>query len=169
MGRFPPVLLVFALGTTACIGGEGGPVFIPGSGALPACTEAPSRDVAGHWFDQGTVTVRTAGCDVPIDSAHPACALDWIVETSGNDATIVVDDEYRIEGRACGDQLHLRGGWWLPVEDAIEGCTYDDDSAEEVGIEAEGNVLTIGDGVMTGTLIVRGRCTADYAVVLTRL
>ena len=162
------ILAIVALGAAGCVGGGDGLWFIPGSGALPGCTESPAQDVAGHWYDQGTVTVRTEGCDVPAGSQHTACALDWIVETSGNDATIVVDDEYRIEGRACGDQLYLHGGWWLPVEDEIEGCTYDEDSAEEVGIEAEGNTLTIGDGVMTGTLVVRGRCTADYAITLTR-
>jgi hypothetical protein len=69
----------------------------------------------------------------------------------GNGVTIVVDTEYRIEGRLCADQLYLRGGWWLPVVDESLGyCTYEDDSADEVGIESEGNVLTVAENAMIG-------------------
>jgi hypothetical protein len=39
--------------------------FIPGTGVLPACDEAPVADLNGTlWFDQGTVTIRTAGGNV---------------------------------------------------------------------------------------------------------
>ena len=43
-----------------------------------------------------------------------------VQDQDGNDVTILVDEEYRIEGRLCGNQLYLRGGWWLPVEDEDE-------------------------------------------------
>jgi hypothetical protein len=37
--------------------------FIPGSGTLPGCNEPPVTDLDGtRWFDNGTVTIRTAGC-----------------------------------------------------------------------------------------------------------
>jgi hypothetical protein len=75
----------------------------------------------------------------------------------------VVDTEYRLEGRLCGEELYLRGGWWLPVQDQ-GSCTYEDDSAEEVGIQAEGNVLTVAPDEMNGTLVVQGRCAAEYEV-----
>jgi len=47
-----------------------------------------------------------------------------------------------------------------------EGFCYEDDSAEEVAIQAEGNVLTVApdEGRLTGTLSVHGRCAADYEV-----
>ena len=159
-------VLVVAL--AACTSG-GPPYFVPGSGELPACNEAPLTDPTGHWYDQGTVTILTGGCqDAPVGSAWSSCPLGWVITRTGNDVDIMVDDEYRIEGRQCGDQLYLRGGWWLPVQDELEGCTYEDDSAEEVGIEAEGNVLTVGEGVMIGTLVVRGPCSAEYEVTLQR-
>ena len=162
------VWVVIALG--AC--GEG-VSFIPGTGTLPNCNEEPNTNLDGTlWFDQGIVTIRTAGCQQAMpDDAFMACALNWAFTQDGNDVTIVVDEEYRLEGRLCGDELHLRVGWWLPVEDEDVGfCTYEDDSAEEVGIMAEGNVLTYApaDGQtpaqMTGTLTVQGSCGAEYEV-----
>jgi hypothetical protein len=139
--------------------------FIPGTGTLPDCDEAPITNLDGSsWYDGGTVTILTAGCeDAMPDDAFTACALDWMFEQDGNDVSILVDTEYRIQGRLCGDQLYLRGGWWLPVEDA-GSCTYDEDSAEEVGIEQEGNVLTVSSTGMSGTLVVQGACRAEYEV-----
>jgi hypothetical protein len=166
------ICIVIALG--AC---KGDLYFIPGTGTLPDCNEAPSTDLDGTlWFDQGIVTIRTAGCDQAMpDDTFMSCALNWAFTQDGNDVTIVVDEEYRIEGRLCGDELHLRGGWWLPVVDEdVGGCTYDDDSADEVGILAEGNVLTYAaaDGEtpaqMTGTLVVQGSCRAGYEVTFGR-
>lgn len=141
--------------------------FIPGTGSLPDCNDAPITDLSNTlWFDQGTVTVRTEGCPgARPNDEFQACALNWAFSQNGNEVSIVVDEEYRLEGRLCADQLHLRGGWWLPVMDE-EGFCYEDDSAEEVGIQAEGNVLTVdpGEGQMIGTLSVQGRCAADYEV-----
>ena len=141
--------------------------FIPGTGTLPDCDESPVTDLNGSlWFDQGTVTIRTTGCaDAMPDDEFEACALNWAFTQNGNDIGIIVDEEYRLEGRLCGEQLHLRGGWGLPVRDE-EGFCYEDDSAEEVGIQAEGNVLTVSpaEQEMTGTLAVQGRCAADYEV-----
>ena len=141
--------------------------FIPGTGVLPACDEAPVTDLNGTlWFDQGTVTIRTSGCaDAMPNDEFEACALNWAFSQNGNEVSIVVDEEYRLEARLCDNQLYLRGGWWLPVRDE-EGRCYEDDSAEEVGIQAEGNVLTVSpaEQTMTGTLSVQGRCAGDYAV-----
>ncbi|MDH3653068.1 MAG: hypothetical protein OEN21_02260 [Myxococcales bacterium] len=141
--------------------------FIPGTGVLPECNEAPVIDLNGTlWFDQGTVTIRSSGCpDAMPNDEFESCALNWAFSQNGNDLSIVVDEEYRLEGRLCDDQLYLRGGWWLPVRDE-EGFCYEDDSAEEVGIQAEGNVLTVSpvEQMMTGTLSVQGRCAGDYAV-----
>ncbi|MBW2405070.1 MAG: hypothetical protein JRF42_15005 [Deltaproteobacteria bacterium] len=136
--------------------------FIPGTGTLPECDEAPSSELDGTlWFDQGEP-----------NATFMSCALNWAFTQEGNDLSIVVDEEYRLEGRLCGDQLHLRGGWWLPVVDEDVGyCTYEDDSADEVGIMAEGNVLTYvpSDGEtpaqMTGMLVVQGSCRAEYEVM----
>jgi hypothetical protein len=143
--------------------------FIPGTGTLPDCNEAPITNLDGStWYDAGTVTILTAGCEdaMPHDT-FTACPLNWEFEQEGNDVSILVDQEYRIQGRLCGDQLSLRGGWWLPVEDA-GSCTYEEDSAEEVGIEQEGNVLTVSSTVMSGTLVVRGACGAEYDVTFQR-
>lgn len=141
--------------------------FIPGTGTLPDCNETPVTDLNGTlWFDQGTVTIRTGGCpDAMPDDEFQACALNWAFSQTGNDVSIVVDEEYRLEGRLCGNQLYLRGGWWLPVMDE-EGFCYEDDSAEEVGIQAEGNVLTVSpaEQAMTGILVVQGSCEAGYDV-----
>ncbi|MBW2589069.1 MAG: hypothetical protein JRD92_19385 [Deltaproteobacteria bacterium] len=154
-----------------------GPYFIPGTGTLPDCNEAPITNLDGAcWFDSGVVTIRSAGCQeaVPNDM-FTTCGLGWSFTQVDNDVTIVVDGEYRIDGKLCGDQLHLLGGWWLLVEDAGM-CDYqDEESADEVSIQAEGNVLTfvpISDPdtdpnpQMTGTLAVQGSCSADYDVVL---
>ena len=142
--------------------------FTPGTGTLPDCNDTPVTDLNGtQWYDNGTVTITSTGCDgtVPGDE-HRSCGLDWIFTQNDNDVTIVVDNEYRLEGRLCGDQLSLRGGWWLPVVDEdVGGCTYEDDSAEEVGIMSDGNVLTVAENQMTGTLAVQGSCSADYDVV----
>jgi len=146
--------------------------FIPGTGTLPDCNDPPAADLNGWWYDNGTVTITSTGCEAtePGDE-HRSCGLDWLFTQSGNDVTIVVDEEYRLEGRLCGDQLSLRGGWWLPVVDEdVGGCTYEDDSAEEVGIMSDGNVLTVAEEAMTGRLqmigklSVQGRCSADYDV-----
>lgn len=155
----------------SCAGEE--TYFIPGTGALPDCTEAPAANLDGScWFDRGVVTIESAGClDTQPDDTFQSCGLSWLFTQTGNDVTILVDNEYRIDGRLCGDQLYLRGGWWLPVED--EGlCTYDDDSAEEVGIQAGGNVLTFDAAAdqtpdqLSGALAVQGPCSASYDVAL---
>jgi hypothetical protein len=149
--------------------------FIPGTGTLPDCNEAPVANLDGAcWFDRGVVTIRSVGCrDAMPDEMFAVCGLGWSFTQTGNDVTIIVDGEYRIEGRLCGDQLSLRGGWWLLVEDAGM-CDYqDEESADEVSIQ-ERNVLTFipaspdtgGQEQMTGTLAVQGSCSADYDVVL---
>lgn len=152
--------------------------FIPGTGELPDCTEAPIANLDGTvWFDNGTVTILSEGCPgAAVGQTFESCGLDWVFTQEGNDVGIVVDTEYEIEGRLCGDQLYLRGGWWLPVVDGDLGCTYEDDSAEEVGIQQDGNVLTFAADVpvfpgseetqdlMTGTLQVQGRCAGRYEV-----
>lgn len=147
-----------------------GPAFIPGSATLPACSDEPVTSLDGtKWFDQGTVTILTEGCsDATVGEMFSSCALDWVFSQSGSKVDIVVDDEYRIDGRMCGDQLHLRGGWWLPVEDA-GSCTYDDDSADEVGIQARASTLTVTADQITGTLALKGSCEADYDVVFVRV
>ena len=119
-----------------------------------------------HAREQGPSPEATEAGD-----EHRSCGLDWLFTQTGNDVTIVVDEEYRLEGRLCADRLSLRGGWWLPVVDEdVGGCTYEDDSAEEVGIMSDGNVLTVTENPMDGrlqmigTLSVQGRCSADYDV-----
>ena len=146
--------------------------FIPGTGTLPDCDDTPIIELNDTlWFDQGTVTIATTGClDTAPDDTFMSCALNWSFTQNGNEVSIVVDEEYRLEGRLCGDQLHLRGGWWLPVVDEDVGyCTYEDDSADEVGIMSEGNVLTVTSTQMTGTLVVQGSCRADYEVTFERV
>lgn len=147
--------------------------FIPGTGALPECSEGASANLDGTcWFDSGTVAVTSTGCPEAMPGeTFRSCGLAWSFTQSGNDVTIIVDGEYRIEGRFCGDQLHLRGGWWLPVEDEGQ-CTYADDSAEEVGIQAGGNTLTYAAAtdsnpeVLAGVLAVQGACAATYDATL---
>jgi hypothetical protein len=158
--------LLLATGSCAlaACGGES-VYFIPGSAQLPDCEEAPIANLDGtRWFDTGTVTVLSQGCaDAQPNDVFTVCALDWDFTQDGNEVTIVVDNEYRIEGRLCGDQLHLRGGWWLPVQD--QGvCTYDDDSAQEVGILEGGNTLTVSPQQMSGTLALRGECDGSYEI-----
>ena len=139
--------------------------FIPGTATLPDCNETPVTDLNGSlWFDQGTVTIESDGCaGVSVGDELDSCALNWSFSQDGNDVSIVVDEEYQLEGRLCGDQLFLRGGWWLPVRDE-DGFCYEDDSAEEVGIQAGGNTLTVSTDPpqMTGVLAVQGSCAANY-------
>jgi hypothetical protein len=151
--------------------------FIPGTATLLDCNEPAVTDLDGSvWFDQGLVTIGSGGCqDTTPGDTFMACALNWAFTQQGNDVTIIVDKEYRIEGRLCGDELYLRGGWWLPVVDEdLNYCTYDDDSADEVGISASGNVLTYTAATgetpeqMTGTLAVQGSCSAEYEVTFAR-
>lgn len=168
--RFGTVLALFTM--SACGGGDSGVGSVTGSGKRADCDETPAADLDGsEWFDTGTVTVLTDGCSgAEAGDQFTSCALNWKFSQEGNDVTIVVDNEYRVLGRLCGDALTLEGGWWLPVED--EGsCTYAEDSAEEVGIEAEGNALTVNtdEDTLTGTLVVRSACTAEYDVVFYRL
>lgn len=150
--------------------------FIPGTGTLPDCNEAPVTNLDGEcWFDRGVLTIGSLGCqDAMPNEMFTVCGLGWSFTQTGNDVTIIVDGEYQIEGKLCGDQLSLRGGWWLLVEDAGV-CDYqDEESADEVGIQEGGNVLTFipasqdtgGQPQMTGTLSVQGSCSADYDVVL---
>ena len=162
-----PTLLLPLLG--ACSTDE--TIFIQGTATLPNCSETPVTNLDGtHWYDNGTITIQTAGCpDTNVGDALTVCGLDWVFTQTGNDAEITVDNEYRIKGRLCGDKLHLQGGWWLPVVDTdTGGCTYEDDSAEEVAIKAGGNLLTVSAQEMSGTLAVQGRCSGTYAVVLRR-
>ena len=70
------------------------------------------------------------------------CPLAWSFSQTGSEVEILVDNEYAILGRLCGDSLFLEGGFWLPVEDPEEGCTYDEDSAAEVVID-EPNELAL--------------------------
>jgi len=164
---------VVALLATGCPTGGTGPdglYFIPGSGALPTCADTPAGDLTGEWFDNGMLTIRADGCaGTMAGDVLTVCALNWQMTQTGNDVAIAVDNEYRIDGRICGDQLHLHGGWWLPTEDPPFGCTYEDDTAEEVGIEAAGNVLTLAENRLVGTLVVRGGCQAEYAIEMDRL
>jgi len=171
---FPIVLLLAS--TTGC-GRNDGPYFIPGSAELPACDEAPAFDLDGtSWYDLGEVEIQSTGCAGAVPGqTFDACALSWkmtATEPGSGDVRIIVDNEYRILGRLCGETLHLEGGWWLPVED--EGiCTYAEDSAEEVGIQDGGSTLTIVDQpsglVATGVLMLRGGCDATYDMTLTQL
>lgn len=159
--------------TLACSRGEEGVQFIRGSARLPDCTEAPAFNLDGSvWFDNGTITLRTEGCGYDPGQVVEVCALQWQFSQDGNEVGIVVDHEYRIQGRMCGDQLHLEGGWWLPVVDDEGACTYSESNAAEVGIEEEGSVLTVaedemtGQLQMTGVLVVREACVGEYHVTL---
>ena len=175
--RFPLVLLALSCAGLAVAGcKDGGPYFVSGSARLPYCMVAPDFDLDGTgWFDRGVVTIQTTGCDsaLPMDM-FDVCALDWAMSQDGGEIEIIVDSEYRIRGRLCGSGLYLEGGWWLPVED-MDVCTYDEDSADEVGIEQGGSVLTVavqpGGSMLqaTGVLSVSGSCGAEYDVVLTQI
>ncbi|MDJ0790244.1 MAG: hypothetical protein QNK05_25915 [Myxococcota bacterium] len=170
------LLALFLMALLGC-GRNEGPWFIPGSAELPDCDDPPAFDLDGTtWFDTGEVEIQTAGCsDAMPGDTFDVCALSWemtVTEPGGNDVRILVDNEYRILGRLCGATLYLEGGWWLPVED--EGlCTYDEDSAEEVGIEDGGSTLNVTSGLggleATGVLIVRGACEATYDMTLRQL
>lgn len=165
MARVRTVFL--ALGLLGC--SEGPPYFISGSAKLPSCSESAAADVSGTWFDRGQVTILTDGCrDTQAGEIHMACSLSWAMTQQGNSVDILVDEEYTIRAQLCGSDLHLEGGFWLPVEDPPLGCTYEEDSAAEVGIEAEGATLQLNQDAtqLVGTLVVRERCTAEYAVTL---
>lgn len=165
-------ILILAV-LVSCSADEG-PYFIPGSATLPTCTEPPAFDLTGGWSDNpgSIVSIRTVGCDdAPAGSEIESCPLGWEMTQTGADVEILVDMEYRILGRLCGAELHLQGGWWLPVQDAGE-CTYDEDSAAEVGIQMGGSTLTVAEDefsdslVATGILEVGGPCEATYEVTL---
>jgi hypothetical protein len=143
--------------------------FIPGTGTLPDCNEPPITDQLDGtvWFNQGPVTIVTEGCpDVAPEDTLTSCAENWAFSQDGNDISIVVD-EYRLNGRLCGDQLSLEGGWWLSVQDEQGACNYEDEDGDEVGIQAGDNVLTVNpaEEQMTGRLVVQGSCDADYEVI----
>jgi len=173
----------FALLVLSCAGlalagcKDEGPYFIQGSARLPDCTDPPAFDLDGtEWFDQGDVTIQTTGCGTaqPMDVIE-ACALNWVMSQVEGEIEIIVGGEYRIRGRLCGPNLHLHGGWWLPVVDEDEGyCTYEEDSADEVGIQDGGSVLTValqpGSSMLqaSGVLSVSGSCDAEYDMVLTQ-
>ena len=145
--------------------------FIQGTATLPDCSNAPVTSLDGtRWYDNGTITILDAACpDTTVGDTFTVCALDWVFSQTGNDVEIIVANEYRIKGRLCGEKLHLQGGWWLPVMDTdTASCTYEEDSAEEVAILAEGNVLTVAAQEMSGTLAVEGGCRASYSVTFSR-
>ncbi len=153
-----------------------GPYFVPGSATLPNCTEPPAFDLTGGWSDNpgSIVSIQTVGCDdAPAGSEFESCPLGWEMVQTGAEVEILVDDEYEMLGRLCGAELHLEGGWWLPVEDAGM-CTYEEDSAAEVGIQTGGNTLTVAEEenstnlVATGVLEVGGPCEATYDVTLSK-
>jgi len=141
------------------------PSFIPGTGALPDCDEAPLANLDGTiWSDRGLVTIRSLGCDVTPGVPFEACGFYWSFKQDGNDVRIIVDDQYRIEGRLCGDELHLRGGWRLPLELGLV-CGSRPDLAGEVSIQANGNVARVLSATeMKGTLIVQGSCSLAYQI-----
>ncbi len=170
LSRLGVHLCVFACTALNLSCSEGPPYFVQGSARLSDCSESPGFDYnASTWFDMGTVEILSEGCDdEPIGERIDACSLTWTMTQSGNEVSILVDEEYRINGRLCGNTLSLEGGFWLPVVDEGSGCTYEDDSAAEVGIEAEGNRLEASENELRGDLIVRERCRARYSIVLSR-
>ena len=151
------------------------PAFIPGTGTLPDCNEAPVADLNDTvWFNLGPATVLTAGClDVAAGTVFESCPEDWYFTQDGNDIDIVVD-EYRVNGRLCGDQLYLEGGWWLSVRDEQDGCSYGDDDGDDFGIQAGGNVLTYSPAnpdtgaraQLKGVLLLEGNCGVSYDTTL---
>ncbi len=163
---------ILTLAALVSCSADEGPYFIPGSATLPNCTEPPGFDLTGGWSDNpgSIVSIRTAGCDdAPAGSEIESCPLGWEMTQTGGEVQILVDNEYEMVGRLCGAELHLEGGWWLPVEDAGQ-CTYEEDSAAEVGIQMEGSTLIVTERdqslVATGVLEVRGPCEASYDVEL---
>jgi len=147
------------------------PAFIPGTGTLPDCNEPPVTDLNDTvWFNTGPATVLTAGClDVEPDTEFESCPENWAFKQDGNEIDIVVD-EYRVNGRFCGDKLYLEGGWWLSVRNERGGCDYGDEDGDEFGMQAGGNVLTYtasnpessGFAELTGTLLLEGNCSVNY-------
>jgi hypothetical protein len=162
------VVLLCVLAVTACSTDEE-PQLIRGSARLPDCIEAPVFDIDGSlWFDNGSVTVTSAGCEEPAGTTLGVCGLGWEASQTGQDVEIIVDHEYRILGRACGSQLYLEGGWWLTVQTANGFCDYED--GIEVGIEEGGSTLDVAatQDQMTGKLLIAERCTAEYDVTFYR-
>lgn len=150
--------------------------FIPGTGTLPDCDDAPIADLNGElWFnDDGPVTVLTEGClDAVPGEMFTSCVENWAFTQNGNDVSIVVD-EYRVNGRLCGDQLHLEGGWWLSVKDEQGACWYEEEDGDEMGIQSLGNVVTFNPDedpdqeTMTGLLLLKGSCEVNYQVTFRR-
>jgi hypothetical protein len=159
--------LAIALALAVGCGADEGPWLIRGTARLPACNEPAAFDLDGStWFDDGEVTVTSAGCSLPPETTVSVCGLAWEFSQSGADVEILVDGEYRVLGRACGDALHLEGGFWLTVQDERGFCDYED--GVEVTIEREGATLVVSGDQMMGTLAVAERCTATYAVTLHR-
>ena len=156
------------VGAFGCGGLDSGPpCIIEGSARLPACTDAPVFDLDHTtWYDEGTVTITGAGCDLAPGTEVEACGLAWAATQAGQEVEITVDGEYTIFGRACGDQLHLHGGWWLAVENDLGACDYEDGT--EVGIDAGGAALTVDGNQMAGTLAISEQCPARYEVTLHR-
>ena len=134
-------------------------------------------DLSGLWFERGVVTITSTGCEgdqAPLGAVFDSCPLNWEFKRDGNALTIVVDEEYRMRGRMCGDTLHLEGGWWLALENESGQCEYDDDDGAEVGIQMGASSLVLedvpgGGSILRGTLGVRADCTADYMVELQSL
>ncbi len=161
--------------TTALAGcPSDGPYSISGSAVLPNCTETPERDLSGLWFDEGTLTITSEGCegsDAPLGSVFDSCPLSWELSQDGNSIEILIDGEYALQGRICGDTLHLQGGWWLPLRNELDQCDYDDDDGAEVGIEMGGSSLSLQnesgpDQFLAGTLVLREECTGEYVMQL---
>lgn len=158
---------MFALGC-ACSGADEGPFSIDGAARLPDCSAPPAFDLTGQWSMSGDVTITSAGCfDTAVDESLASCPLTWQLEQTGADLSIVVDNEYLMRGRVCGTDVFFEGGFWLPVRDGND-CTYEEDSAAEVGIDAGSLALDDTGDEMTGTLAIRADCTADYAMTLFR-
>ena len=153
---------------SAC-GAGGPPYFIQGSARLPQCSEAPAENLSARWFSSGSVEILTAGCaDTTVGEQLTMCGLGWTLSQDGNAVEILVDNEYQIRGRFCGSQLHLQGGWWLPVPDDDAGCTYEDDTGSEVAIQSPASHLTMREGALVGELSVRAECDARVTLRLTR-
>jgi hypothetical protein len=152
-----------AASLAGCAGGETSSVR--GSARLPDCSDPPAADLDGTtWYDTGAITIQTAGCDQAQGQVLEVCPLQWVVSQSGADLSLTVDNEYTVKGRLCGDELHLEGGWWLPVVDDQGECRYRDADGTEVGIEQEGSTLTLSATQLSGSLVVRERCVARYDV-----
>jgi hypothetical protein len=169
-------ILGIAVCATACgIGGDGPPYFIRGTASLPPCDEAPAETIAGSWIDEGVVEITGAGClDAEPGERYTVCGLNWELSQQANTIEIMVDNEYRIDGRLCGDKLHLEGGWWLPVRDENGSCTYQEEDASEVVIQSGGNTLELTERqngqqtyqTLEGTLSLGGTCTGRYTMAL---